>query len=235
MMKIALFGVPGFKLGRYPVSDPRLDRAHEMVEAARKTPAQVELVGPDQLLTADAVLTTRAGATDLLLQDLELVETRLARAPQPEERAALAKIRAVLEAEKFLSADGLSPADLAAVAAHNFITLRPVTVTEEETLREAPDAVIREAFRAGGYICFLTVGGKENRAWPIRHGTVARAAAGTIHTDLQRGFIRAEVIGFEDFVAAGGETQAKRAGKMRLETADYVMQDYDLVNFRFAK
>ena len=91
------------------------------------------------------------------------------------------------------------------------------------------------AFRESGYISFLTVGGKENRAWPIRKGVTAWEAAGSIHTDLQKGFIRAEIIGFEDFIAAGGETQAKRAGKQRLETKQYVMQDYDLTNFRFNK
>ncbi|MBM3878184.1 MAG: DUF933 domain-containing protein [Verrucomicrobia bacterium] len=91
------------------------------------------------------------------------------------------------------------------------------------------------AFREGGYLCFLTVGGKENRAWPISQGTTAWAAAGTIHTDIQKGFIRAEIIGWGDLVAAGGETQAKRAGKQRLELKSYVMQDYDVANFRFNK
>jgi len=62
-----------------------------------------------------------------------------------------------------------------------------------------------------------------------------RKAAGTIHTDIQKGFIRAEIISFADLVAAGGETQAKRAGKQRLELKTYVMQDYDVANFRFNK
>jgi hypothetical protein len=97
------------------------------------------------------------------------------------------------------------------------------------------DALLARALAESGYISFLTVGGKENRAWPIRAGTTAWEAAGTIHTDLQKGFIRAEIIGFADFVAAGGETQAKRAGKVRLELKGYVMQDYDVVNFRFTK
>jgi ribosome-binding ATPase YchF (GTP1/OBG family) len=79
------------------------------------------------------------------------------------------------------------------------------------------------------------VGGKENRAWPIRKGTSALEAAGSIHTDLQKGFIRAEVIAFDDLIQAGGESQAKRANKLRLETKTYVMRDYDVVNFRFSK
>jgi ribosome-binding ATPase YchF (GTP1/OBG family) len=109
-----------------------------------------------------------------------------------------------------------------------------VVVAEEAELA-APDALLLRAFRESGYLAFLTVGGKENRAWPIRAGLTAWEAAGTIHTDIQKGFIRAEIISFADFIAAGGETQAKRAGKQRLEQKGYVMQDYDLTNFRFNK
>ena len=99
----------------------------------------------------------------------------------------------------------------------------------------ATAALLVRAFKESGYISFLTVGGKENRAWPIRAGLTAWEAAGTIHTDIQKGFIRAEIISLADFVEAGGETQAKRAGKQRLELKTYVMQDYDVVNFRFNK
>jgi len=120
------------------------------------------------------------------------------------------------------------------VAAHNFLTAKPITLASPEELQN-PDGLLLRAFADAGYICFLTVGGKENRAWPIRKGISAWEAAGTIHTDLQKGFIRAEIIGFPDLIEHGGETQAKRAGKQRLETKQYVMQDYDVVNFRFSK
>ncbi|HTT57896.1 MAG TPA: DUF933 domain-containing protein, partial [Opitutaceae bacterium] len=83
--------------------------------------------------------------------------------------------------------------------------------------------------------CYLTVGGPENRAWLIKRGMTAPEAAGVIHTDIQKGFIRAEVISFADLIADGGETQAKRANKLRLETKTYVVQDYDVINFRFNK
>src|SRR5436190_874222 len=148
-MKISLFGIQGIPLGKHNVKDPRLDQAHKLVEAQKKTYAQVDVV--------------------------------------------------------------------------------------EEAELAAPDALLVRAFQAGGYISFLTVGGKENRAWPIRKGSTAWEAAGAIHTDIQKGFIRAEIISFDDFIQAGGETQAKRAGKLRLETKPYVVQDYDLVNFRFNK
>ena len=108
-------------------------------------------------------------------------------------------------------------------------------VVAEEAELAAPEPLMVRAFQEGGYISFLTVGGKENRAWAIRRGLTAWEAGGVIHTDIQKGFIRAEIISFADFLEAGGETQAKRAGKQRLELKTYVMQDYDVVNFRFNK
>lgn len=233
-MKIVLFGLTGIKSGKHNIKDPRLDEADRLAEAQKKTHAQVDVAGEDQLLDADAVLVSLEGRADLILKDLEFVETRLGRDPQPAERAALEKIQALLEREKFVFDSGLAPADLQAVAAHHFFTAKPVVTAGASDL-ENPDALLLRAFREAGYICFLTVGGKENRAWPIRKGITAWEAGGTIHTDIQKGFIRAEIINYADFVAAGGETQAKRAGKMRLETKQYVMQDYDLANFRFNK
>jgi hypothetical protein len=233
-MKIALFGTTDVKLGKHNLKDLRLDQAHKLVEADKKTNAQVDVVGEDGLLDADGILASHEQKADLLLKDLEFVETRLGRDPQPAERAALEKIMALLEGERFLFNAGLSPEDLQAVAAHSFLTAKPITLASQEELQN-PDALLLRAFSDAGYICFLTVGGKENRAWPIRKGITAWEAAGTIHTDLQKGFIRAEIIGFADLTEHGGETQAKRAGKQRLETKQYVMQDYDVVNFRFSK
>jgi hypothetical protein len=204
-MKIALFGISDIKLGRHNLKDPRLDQANAIVEADKKTPAQVETVGEDGLLESDAVLATTDSKTDLILKDLEFVETRLGRDPQPAERAGLEKIKGLLESEKMISSAGLTPEDLQAVAAHSFFTNKPITVATAEEL-QSPDALLLRAFAEAGYICFLTVGGKENRAWPIRKGITALDAAGSIHTDLQKGFIRAEVISFADLVTAGGIT-----------------------------
>ncbi len=233
-MKLALFGISQLKLGKHNLKDPRLDQADKLVEADKKAHAQLDVIGEEELLDADAILALTDNKADLILKDLEFVETRLGRDPQPGERAALETIQKLLESEHFLFQAGLAPEILQAVAAHSFYTNKPITVASPEDLQN-PDALLLRAFAEAGYISFLTVGGKENRAWPIRKGITAWEAAGTIHTDLQKGFIRAEVTSFEDFLAAGGEAQAKRAGKQRLETKQYIMQDYDLVNFRFNK
>jgi ribosome-binding ATPase len=83
-----------------------------------------------------------------------------------------------------------------------------------------------------GLQTYLTAGPKESRAWTIHQGWTAPQAAGVIHTDFQRGFIKAEVVSFEDLVAAGSMNAAKAAGRVRIEGKDYVMADGDVVEFR---
>jgi ribosome-binding ATPase len=96
------------------------------------------------------------------------------------------------------------------------------------------NALIREGYRVLSLITFFTVGPKEARAWTVTSGSKAPKAAGAIHTDFEKGFIRAETIAFDDFVALGGELPAKQAGKMRLEGKEYVVKDGDVMLFRFA-
>src|SRR4051812_7846638 len=95
------------------------------------------------------------------------------------------------------------------------------------------DQLARVGFHTLGLQTYLTAGPKESRAWTIPQGATAPQAAGVIHTDFQRGFIKAEVVGFEDLVAAGSMAEAKARGKVRIEGKDYVMRDGDVVEFRF--
>jgi GTP-binding protein YchF len=95
------------------------------------------------------------------------------------------------------------------------------------------DRVIRTSYALLGLVSFLTAGEDECRAWTIRKGTRAQAAAGTIHSDIERGFIRAEVVGFEDLVAAGSIAACRDKGTLRLEGKDYEVRDGDVINFRF--
>lgn len=95
------------------------------------------------------------------------------------------------------------------------------------------DRVIRAGYRLLGLQTFFTAGPKEVRAWTVRCNATAPEAAGVIHTDFEKGFIRAEVIAYEDFVACNGEQGAREAGKWRLEGKDYVVRDGDVIHFRF--
>ena len=84
-----------------------------------------------------------------------------------------------------------------------------------------------------GLLTFFTVGPKEARAWTVHKGAKAPDAAGEIHSDMQRGFIRAETIAYDDYVTLGGENPAKEAGKLRQEGKEYVVQDGDVLHFKF--
>jgi len=101
-------------------------------------------------------------------------------------------------------------------------------ITESATSR-----FVRGCYDSLGLVSFLTVGSDEVRAWPIRRGTVAVDAAGKVHSDIKRGFIRAETMAYKDLKELGGEKAVKAAGKMRLEGKEYIVQDGDIINFRF--
>jgi GTP-binding protein YchF len=139
------------------------------------------------------------------------------RARASEEHAPVVAISAALESQ---IAD-LEPDDKA-------IFLADMGMTEPGLER-----LIRAAYGLLGLHTYFTAGPKEVRAWTIPHGATAAQAAGVIHTDFERGFIRAEVIGYADYVANRGEQGAKEAGRMRLEGKDYVVRDGDVMHFRF--
>ena len=110
---------------------------------------------------------------------------------------------------------------------------RPAFMEEYGIESLARDRIIRACYDALGLIAFLTAGEPEVRAWPVRRGATAVEAAGSIHSDLARGFIRAETIAYEDFKTAGSMRDAKAAGKVRLEPKTYVVQDGDILLIKF--
>ncbi len=109
-----------------------------------------------------------------------------------------------------------------------------LTFLEEMGLKESGlDRLIRAAYQLLGMITYFTAGVKEVRAWTITNGTRAPQAAAVIHTDFEKGFIRAEVIAFDDYIACNGESGAKEKGLMRLEGKEYLVKDGDVMHFRF--
>jgi GTP-binding protein YchF len=143
------------------------------------------------------------------------------------------------------------PADVAAWAADRGVEVVPVPGKTEMELAEldeadrpaflhdlgitepAKDRFVRAAYHALDLISFLTAGADECRAWPIRRGTTAVKAAGKIHSDIERGFIRAEVVAYDEFVRYRSEAKCREAGKLRLEGKEYVVADGDIIHFRF--
>lgn len=145
----------------------------------------------------------------------------------------------------------LESSGLAAFAARPHLALCPVSAPIEAEMAQLPtedarafredlglpepglDRVIRTSYALLGLISFLTAGEDECRAWTIRRGTRAHQAAGTIHSDIERGFIRAEVVAFEELMAAGSLAASREKGTLRLEGKEYVVRDGDVINFRF--
>ncbi|MDD2689651.1 MAG: DUF933 domain-containing protein [Candidatus Omnitrophica bacterium] len=233
-MKISVFSISEINLGKHNIKDERLDQVDKISKAKKKTYIQVELTAGDAALDADAILVMKDSVPDLILKDLEFVETRLSRATEDSEKALLNKLKDILEKESFVSQASFSEEEKKTISGYGLLTNKPVTAAQKEELEDI-DKLLARCFRESGFISFFTTGEKETRAWLIKKGITAWEAAGSIHSDIQRGFIRAEIISFEDFIGSGGETGAKQAGKLRLEQKNYVMQDADLVNFRFNK
>ncbi len=137
--------------------------------------------------------------------------------------------RALAEGAEMLVICGKIEAEIAELAAGE----KAEFLAELGLAESGLDRMIHAAYRLLGLFTYFTAGVKEVRAWTVRAGTKAPGAAGVIHTDFEKGFIRAEVIGYEDFVSSRGEAGAKERGLLRLEGKDYVVRDGDVMHFRF--
>jgi len=233
-MKIAVFAIPEISPGKYNLKDSRLDEVDKLVKAKKKTYIQAELVGEQDALQADAILVLSDAKADLILKDLDFVETRLTRAGDEGEKQLLNKLKAALEKEQFINSLSFDEKEQQFLVTYGLFTNKAVIAAEKSDLEDLNSLLLR-AMKEAGFISFFTAGEKETRAWIIKKGETAWDASGAIHSDIQHGFIRAEIISFGDYIQAGGETGAKQAGKLRLEQKSYVMQDCDLATFRFNK
>lgn len=133
--------------------------------------------------------------------------------------------------------DGIAPVPICAKIESEMAELDPGELAEylemEGLAEPGLNTLVREAYRLLGLQSFFTAGEQEARAWTVRVGAKAPEAAGVIHTDFEKGFIKAEVIAYEDYDELGSEAAAKAAGKLRIEGKDYVLADGDVVHFRF--
>ena len=132
-MKVGLVGVAGVPLGKHKVKDPRLDQADKLVKADNKTYAFVDVVGEEEVSTADAIVASPEGRFDLIVKDLEFAETRLERNPLAAETAVLERIKAHLESEGPVAEAGLTPEELHLIESHAFVTAKPIVVMRVET------------------------------------------------------------------------------------------------------
>jgi len=243
-------------IGVVPVPDPRLKRIAGIARPAKVTPATVEFVDIAGLVAGaskgeglgnqflahiretDGVINMVrcfenenvvhvAGRVDPV-GDIEIIHTELA----------LADLATVEKAHE-RNISRVKAGDKEAVKLDALLRRARAHLDQGQPVRslglEEPglDRLARAVYGLLGLQTYFTAGPKEVRAWTIHAGDTAPQAAGAIHTDFERGFIRAEIIAYTDYVACGGEQGAKEAGKMRLEGKDYVVRDGDVIYFRF--
>ena len=222
----------------------RLDRARKNLKSGDKRYA-IELAALERLNAAlsdgkPARSVQLNDEEDALLRDMHLLTTKpvLYAANVGEDDVADAKgnpyVKAVVERANNEGAEVVPIcAQLEAEIAELEGEDRTAFLSELGLKEAGLDRLIHSAYHLLGLATYFTAGEPEVRAWTIRQGTKAPQAAGVIHTDFERGFIRAEVVHYDDLVATGGYVAAREAGKLRLEGKDYVVQDGDVMHFRF--
>ena len=200
-----------------------LDKIQPVLEQG-KSARVVELTDDERLVARNFFLLTMKPT----IYAANVDESTLA---NPDENSQLQKVRRLAESEdaECLAICAQLEAELVELPlAERLDYLRSLGVSSSGV-----DRLIKSAYHLLGLMSFLTAGEKEARAWTIPQGSRAQDAAGTIHSDIARGFIRAEIVGYADLMRAGTYAVAKERGLLRLEGKDYIMQDGDVVNFRF--
>ncbi len=193
-----------------------LDEGKPARSFAARGEAEDILVGKAQLLTAKPMLyAANVGEDDLVAGGNAFVDQ--VRRHAADEGAGVVVVSAQLEAE------------MAALSSEEAEDFRQGLGLAESGL----DALVHAAFKLLGLMTFLTAGEQEVRAWTIKNGTKAPAAAGKIHSDIERGFIRAEIVNYDDLTGCGGYAAAREKGLVRLEGKEYIMQEGDVTYFRF--
>lgn len=233
-MRVAVYGIEDFAIGKKIVPDERLDIIKKLMRlnSSKLVYAQMEFVDESRLKDAQMIVCLNSKKDDLILKDLEYIEDRLSREIEEIEKETLLFCQEQLGKESLLNELNLSDEQRKIVNNLPFVTAKPALLIPKEKTSDVA-SIVKEIFSMAGMISFITCGEKEVRAWPIKKGTTAEEAAGAIHSDMQRGFIKAEVIAYADLISAGGENQAKSMGFMRLEDKTYVVKDGDCMNFRF--
>jgi len=232
-MKVAVFGAEDFPFGKKSFYDERLDDLQEIFHSKKTTPLQIEFVPFKELKDAEALVGPAAKKDDLILADLEYVYDRLDKELPPQEKELFEKLKTLLEKEQFLFS-ALSAEERKLLRGFPLVTVLPVGLFSDPADCGSHE-FLEPLYHSAGRSFFFTGGEPESRMWPIRQGDTAWHAAGVIHSDIQQGFIRAEVVAIGDLLAAGHYNQARNEGKIRLEPKEYVVQEGDVMLFRFNK
>lgn len=228
-MKIAVIGLD-FPLGKHALADSRLEKLKSIFHVQKVTEIRMEFADASGIQDADGILCETKSKLDLIIGDLETVENRLAGADS--DKDLFIRCKEALEKETVLNEVPFSDSQKQALSGINLVTLKPITFVDKENAPSIPEmmAIAHNNLPA---ITFFTVNEKELRAWSLKKGTSVYEAAGLIHSDIQRGFIKAEIVGYEDLIKAGGMNQARTKGVVKLEDKGCVVKEGDVIQIRF--
>jgi ribosome-binding ATPase YchF (GTP1/OBG family) len=231
-MKIAILGID-FPLGKHHLPDERLEKLRNIFHSPKVTYISLDFEDSTHLKDCDGILCEKSLKLDLLLPDLENIENQLAD-EQNQNKDLYLRSKEALEKEILLNEVPFSEEEKKSLLNLNLVTLKPVSFVDKENLASLPEIML-SVYANSGMLSFFTVNERELRAWAVKKGTTVFEAAGNIHSDIQRGFIKAEAVGFEDLVKSGGLNQAKAKGLVRLEDKGYILRDGDLIQIRFSR
>jgi len=234
-VKIGVMGTDIFQQGKANLVDERVKVLKQMFNSPKEVFIQVEILTDEtKLLEADGILAPASAKLDLIVADMEFVETRLSRTGDEQEKALLTRFKDQLDKEGLLYEVVLTDEEKKLAASYSLLSIRPVFLAGPEAL-EDKNRLLRDAYAAFGFISFFTAGEKDAHAWSIKKGANAYEAAGAIHSAIQQGFIRAEVINYQELVADGSLSKARSSNHVRLEMKEYVVQDGDYLVIRTNK
>ncbi len=234
-MKIGIVGTNVLSAGKASIADPRIKQLKAMFNSAKEVYIQVDIVTDEgKIFECDGIICPEDKKLDLIVADMEFVETRLSRNPPEAEKALLSKFKDQLDKEGLICDVAVSDQEKELISGYSLLSMRPVYLAKASEL-ENKDKLLMDAYARFGYISFFTAGDKDAHGWQIKNGATAWEAAGAIHTDIQKGFIRAEVVSYADLMADGSLSKAKSNNHLRLEMKDYRVQDGDYLVIRTNK
>jgi hypothetical protein len=234
-MKIGILGTDIFVQGKANLADERVKTLKAMFNAPKEVYIQADIIiDQEKLVEADGIIAPEGAKLDLIVHDMEFVETRLSRCEDPAEKTLLTNFKNQLDKEGLLCDLAISDADKDLISGYSLWSLRPIYLAKPEEL-EDKNKLLLNGYAHFGYISFFTAGDKDSHAWSIKKGVSAWEAAGAIHSDIQKGFIRAEVTSFQDLIADGNLSKARANNHIRLEMKEYVVQDGDYMVIRTNK
>ncbi|MFA6384648.1 MAG: DUF933 domain-containing protein [Candidatus Omnitrophota bacterium] len=234
-MKIGIVGTGVFTQGKANLVDARIKQLRIMFNSAKEVFIQVEIVIDEgKIFECDGIICPADKKLDLVVADIEFVETRLSRNPPDAEKNLLTRFKEQLDKEGLVCDVALTAAERELISGYSMLSMRPVYLAQPAEL-ENKEKLLCDAYAHFGYISFFTAGDKDSHGWSIRRGATAWDAAGAIHSDIQKGFIRAEVVSFNDLVADGSLSKAKSNNHVRLEMKEYAVQDGDYLVIRTNK